>query len=41
LKGEYVDKFNEEMKERKKKGKSTETEPVLLRSYLPRTEEGH
>ena len=40
LKGEYVEKFNEEMKDRKKKGKSAETEPVV-RSYPPRTEEGH
>jgi len=29
LRGEYADKFNEEMKDRKKKGKSTETEPVV------------
>ena len=36
LKGEYVEKFNEEMKDRKKKGKSAETEPVVIKSLRTR-----
>ena len=31
MKGEYNDKFNEEFKERKKKGEPAETEPVVIK----------
>ena len=39
LKGEYVEKFNEEMKDRKKKGKSADTEPVVIKK-LPTKDRG-
>ena len=39
LKGEYVEKFNEEMKDRKKKGKLAETEPVVIKK-LPTKDRG-
>ena len=39
LKGEYVDKLNEEKEDRKKKGKSAETEPVVIEK-LPTKDRG-